>query len=33
MRASGEFAQLPVIETIEGGAILYGLPVEHFEQI
>jgi len=33
MRATGELTHLPVIETIEGGAILYSVPVEHFEQI
>lgn len=33
MHASGELTHLPVIETVEGGAILYGMPVEHFEQI
>ena len=33
MRATGELTHLPVIETIEGGAILYSMPVEHFEQI
>lgn len=33
MRSSGELTHLPVIETIEGGAILYGMPVEYFEQI
>lgn len=33
MRASGEFSNLPVIESIVGGAILYSMPVEHFEQI
>jgi uncharacterized protein YaaQ len=33
MRSFGEFSQLPMIETIEGGATLYGMPVEYFEQI
>jgi len=33
MRAMGELTHLPVIETIEGGAVLYSLPVEFFEQI
>ncbi len=32
MRATGELTHLPVIETIEGGAIVYSMPVEHFEQ-
>lgn len=33
MRAAGELAHLPVIAALEGGAILYSMPVEHFEQI
>ncbi|MFW5714028.1 MAG: cyclic-di-AMP receptor [Brevefilum sp.] len=33
MRGTGELTHLPVIETIEGGAIFYSMPVEHFEQI
>ena len=33
MRATGELTHLPVIETIEGGATLYSMPVEHYEQI
>ena len=34
MRATGEvITHLPVIEALEGGAILYSMPVEHFEQI
>jgi len=33
MRGIGELSQMPVIESIEGGATLYGMPVEHFEQI
>jgi len=33
LRATGEFSQLPVLETQEGGATLYVMPVEHFEQI
>jgi len=33
MRGIGEMSHMPVIESQEGGAILYGMPVEHFEQI
>ncbi|HOR19942.1 MAG TPA: cyclic-di-AMP receptor [Brevefilum sp.] len=33
MRGIGELSQLPVIESIEGGATIYGMPVERFEQI
>ena len=33
IRASGETGQFPVLETLEGGATLFGMPVEHFEQI
>ncbi len=33
MRAVTEFSHLPVLESQEGGATLYGLPVESFEQI
>lgn len=33
MRGVGEISQIPVIESLEGGATLYGMPVEHFEQI
>jgi uncharacterized protein YaaQ len=33
MRGIPEMSPMPVIETQEGGAILYGMPVEHFEQI
>ena len=33
IRATGEISHLPVMEALEGGATLYGMPVEHFEQI
>jgi uncharacterized protein YaaQ len=33
MRAMGEISNLPVLETQEGGATLYALSVEHFEQV
>lgn len=33
MRATGELSHMPVLESQEGGATLYGLPVEYFEQI
>jgi uncharacterized protein YaaQ len=33
MRASSELSHLPVIEAIVGGATLYQIPVEHFEQV
>ena len=33
MRGIGELSHMPVIESLEGGATLYGLAVEHFEQI
>lgn len=33
MRGIGEMGHLPVIESLEGGATLYGMSVEHFEQI
>ena len=33
MRAIGELSHLPLLESQEGGATLYGLPVESFEQI
>lgn len=32
MRTNVELSHLPVLETQEGGATLYALPVEHFEQ-
>lgn len=33
LQSFGELSRLPMIETIEGGATLYGMAVEHFEQI
>jgi uncharacterized protein YaaQ len=33
MRVVGELSHIPVIESQEGGATLYGMSVEHFEQI
>ncbi len=33
MRSVGEISNLPVLETQEGGATLYALAVEHFEQV
>lgn len=33
MRGMGELSHLPIIESLEGGATLYGMVVEHFEQI
>ena len=33
MRAVGEISNLPVLETQEGGATLYALDVEYFEQV
>lgn len=33
LRSPHELSNLPVLETQEGGALLYGLSVEHFEQI
>lgn len=33
IRATGELSNLPILETQEGGATLYALAVEHFEQI
>lgn len=33
MRGIGELTHMPVIESLEGGATLYGMAVEHFEQI
>jgi len=33
LRAAGEFSQIPVLETQEGGATLYAMLVEHFEQV
>lgn len=33
MRGIGELSHMPVLESLEGGAILYGMQVEHFEQI
>lgn len=33
MRVVGELSHMPVIESQEGGATLYGMAVEHFEQI
>ena len=33
LQSFGELSRLPMIETIEGGATLYGMIVEHFEQI
>ena len=32
MRGIGELSHIPVIESLEGGATLYGMPVDHFEQ-
>ena len=32
MRGIGELSHMPVIESLEGGATLYGMPVDHFEQ-
>lgn len=33
MRAVNGLSSLPVLESQEGGATLYGLSVEHFEQV
>jgi uncharacterized protein YaaQ len=33
MHRIGELGSMPLIESLEGGATLYGLPVEYFEQI
>lgn len=33
MRAPDEISNLPVLESREGGATLYALEVEHFEQV
>lgn len=33
MRSVGQFSYTPAIESLEGGAILYGMLVEHFEQV
>lgn len=33
VRTSGELMQLPVLEGVEGGATLYAMAVEHFEQV
>jgi uncharacterized protein YaaQ len=33
MRGIGELSNMPMIESLEGGATLYGMDVEHFEQI
>lgn len=33
MHVTGEMSGLPVMEAQEGGAILYAIPVEYFEQI
>jgi uncharacterized protein YaaQ len=33
IRAAGETGQFPVLESLEGGATMFSLPVEHFEQI
>lgn len=33
MRGIGELSNMPMIESLEGGATLYGMAVEHFEQI
>lgn len=33
MHGIGELRNMPIIESLEGGATLYGIPVEHFEQI
>ncbi len=33
MHTGGEFSQLPVMESREGGATLYAMHVEYFEQI
>ncbi len=33
LRATPELTQLPVLEAVEGGALLYTIPVEYFEQI
>jgi uncharacterized protein YaaQ len=33
MRGVGELSRMPVIESLEGGAIMYGMHVERFEQI
>jgi len=32
-QAAGDYSQMPILEALEGGAILYGMAVEHFEQI
>ncbi len=33
MRSFEQLGYLPTIESLEGGATLYGMPVEYFEQI
>lgn len=33
MRITGEISSLPALESQEGGATLYALDVEHFEQV
>lgn len=33
MRSMGELSNLPILESQEGGATLYALTVEHFEQV
>jgi len=33
LRATSELSVFPVLEAQEGGATLYGIPVEYFEQI
>lgn len=33
MKAMGDLSNFPIFESQEGGATLYALPVEHFEQV
>jgi len=33
LRVAGEFSPLPILESQEGGATLYAMSVEHFEQV
>jgi len=33
IHAAREMSQLPILESLEGGATLYAIPVEHFEQV
>jgi uncharacterized protein YaaQ len=33
LHALGELSHMPILESLEGGAILYGMPIEQFEQI